>query len=103
MKKNSSDVTDKILQTQWFVGLLSVFFFQFLQQLNFDFVCIDEPDVVILFYFYFELVRGRITTRKTHREFEKLMFRGSSFFRVESYHSFFRDEKFYLFLFPLSF
>ena len=80
-----------------------VVFFQFLQQLNFDFVCIDEPDVVILFYFYFELVRGRITTRKTHCEFEKLMFRGSSFFRVKSYHSFFRDEKFYLFLFPLSF
>ena len=23
----------------------------FLQQLNFDFVCIDEPDVVILFFF----------------------------------------------------
>ena len=67
MKKNSSDVTDKIFQTQWFVGLLV--FFQFLQQLNFVFVCIDEPGVVILFYFsYFELVKGRITTRKTIRK-----------------------------------
>ena len=67
MKKNSSDVTDKIFQTQWFVGLLV--FFQFLQQLNFVFVCIDEPGVVILFYFsYFELVKGQITTRKTIRK-----------------------------------
>ena len=49
MKKSSSDVTDKILQTQWFVRLLN--FFSFLQLLNVDFVCLDEPDVIISFYF----------------------------------------------------